>query len=385
MRVLSPVVRSTYHQNFLGESSKNQGAHALPPSCVCCAQPSSLAGAACRAATGTPKSAAMPYIFFCGMLMAQWSFTGYDSCVHMVEETHDAQMSGPAGIMRSLTINAMFGLALIISIIGSIQDYRNTYFGPLALNWNPVAQIMWDVFEGRTGDGRNACGFWGIIMTIFSACGMSCLTSNARMCYAFSRDGAIPGHKYWHTIDKKTGIPLNGIWFMAICAIAIAVPVCYSQTAYAAVTSITTIGLYISYATPSAFIPRHQDSPRRVLTASWRARSLLSVLPGAQPQGLRPRTLVLGRALVALHPHWRLHLGVHHLCHLRPAEHVPNQHAAQLQRALALRVQLAAPASHRCVIAPTDTCLLGHSTPSSLSAPCSPTLWAPGSSRGPCP
>ena len=51
------IVRSTYHQNFLGESSKNQG---------------------------TPKSVAMPYIFFCGMLMAQWSFTGYDSCVHMV-------------------------------------------------------------------------------------------------------------------------------------------------------------------------------------------------------------------------------------------------------------------------------------------------------------
>jgi amino acid transporter len=220
------IVRSTYHQNFLGESSKNQG---------------------------TPKSVAMPYIFFCGMLMAQWSFTGYDSCVHMVEETHNAQMSGPAGIMRSLTINALFGLALILSIIGSIQDYRNTYFGPLALNWNPVAQIMWDIFETRTGNGRNACGFWGIIMTIMSACGMSCLTSNARMCYAFSRDGAVPGHQYWHTIDKKTGIPLNAIWFMTFCAIAIAVPVNYSQTAYAAVTSITTIGLYISYATPMFF------------------------------------------------------------------------------------------------------------------------------------
>jgi len=220
------IVRSTYHQNFLGLSNKNQG---------------------------TPKSAAMPYIFFCGMLMAQWSYTGYDSCVHMVEETTNAQVSGPAGIMRSLTINAVFGLALIFSIIGSIQDYRNTYFGPLALNWNPVAQIMWDVFEERTGNGRNACGFWGILMTIFSACGMSCLTSNARMCYAFSRDGAVPGHQLWHTIDKKTGVPLLGIWFMAFCAIAIAVPVCYSQTAYAAVTSITTIGLYISYATPMLF------------------------------------------------------------------------------------------------------------------------------------
>ena len=216
-------------------------------------RPAASSHAQSRLTTGTPKSAAMPYIFFCGMLMAQWSYTGYDSCVHMVEETTNAQVSGPAGIMRSLTINAVFGLALIFSIIGSIQDYRNTYFGPLALNWNPVAQIMWDVFEERTGNGRNACGFWGILMTIFSACGMSCLTSNARMCYAFSRDGAVPGHQLWHTIDKKTGVPLLGIWFMALCAIAIAVPVCYSQTAYAAVTSITTIGLYISYATPMLF------------------------------------------------------------------------------------------------------------------------------------
>ena len=106
------------------------------------------------------------------------------------------------------------------------------------------------MFEERTGDGRNGCGFWAILMLCMFLCGVSCLTSNARMLYAFARDGAVPGSHLWHTISPKLGIPVNAVMAMTIAAIAIAVPVCYSTTAYAAVTSITTIGLYISYVIP---------------------------------------------------------------------------------------------------------------------------------------
>ena len=70
------------------------------------------------------------------MLMSQWSFTGYDASAHMVEETQNAAVAGPQGLFRALTINAAFGFAYIMAIISSIQDYRNSYFGPLALNYS---------------------------------------------------------------------------------------------------------------------------------------------------------------------------------------------------------------------------------------------------------
>ena len=70
------------------------------------------------------------------------------------------------------------------------------------------------------------------------------------MLYAFARDGACPGSKLWHTISPRLGIPVNAVCAMACAAVLIALPAVYSTTAYAAVTSITTIGLYISYIIP---------------------------------------------------------------------------------------------------------------------------------------
>ena len=43
-------------------------------------------------------------------------------------------------------------------------------------------------------------------------CGMASVTANSRMIYAFSRDGALPGSKYWHKINQKTRTPTNSVW-----------------------------------------------------------------------------------------------------------------------------------------------------------------------------
>ena len=40
------------------------------------------------------------YVFFLGLLFAQYNFTGYDASAHMTEETHDAALAGPRGIVE---------------------------------------------------------------------------------------------------------------------------------------------------------------------------------------------------------------------------------------------------------------------------------------------
>ncbi|EQD37083.1 hypothetical protein B2A_11881, partial [mine drainage metagenome] len=37
-----------------------------------------------------------------GLLMAQYTFTGYDASAHMSEETHSAGISAPRGIVSSI-------------------------------------------------------------------------------------------------------------------------------------------------------------------------------------------------------------------------------------------------------------------------------------------
>jgi amino acid transporter len=80
-------------------------------------------------------------------------------------------------------------------------------------------------------------------------CGMSSVTSNSRMIYAFSRDGAVPFHNVWHRLDRGR-TPRNAIILAVVCSFILAVPSVFNYTAYVAVTSIATIGLYIAYALP---------------------------------------------------------------------------------------------------------------------------------------
>ena len=89
-------------------------------------------------------------------------------------------------------------------------------------------------------------------------CGMASVTANSRMIYAFSRDGALPGSKYWHRINPKTRTPTNSVWLGVTlvrdrgCELAVRQGKGAGRysTAFFALTGICVIGLYISYAIP---------------------------------------------------------------------------------------------------------------------------------------
>jgi amino acid transporter len=82
-------------------------------------------------------------------------------------------------------------------------------------------------------------------------CGMSSVTANSRMIYAFSRDGALPGSAFWHRVNKRTRTPTNAIWLAAAGALILGLPYLWNEASYAAVTSIAVIGLYIAYVLPT--------------------------------------------------------------------------------------------------------------------------------------
>jgi amino acid transporter len=88
---------------------------------------------------------------------------------------------------------------------------------------------------------------------------MSSVTANSRMIYAFSRDGALPASSLWHRVNKRTRTPTNAIWLAVVGALILGLPYLWNSAAYAAVTSIATIGLYIAYVTPT-FLRLRQGS-----------------------------------------------------------------------------------------------------------------------------
>src|SRR6476469_6342670 len=133
------------------------------------------------------------YVLLLGLLLAQYTLTGYDASAHMTEETHNAARSGPRGIVMSILVSVIAGWVLLIGVTFAIQPaHYADYTGALV----PPAQI-WDVAIG--GTGAKLLLLIAIGAQLF--CGMSSVTANSRMIYAFSRDGALPGSNLWHRVN----------------------------------------------------------------------------------------------------------------------------------------------------------------------------------------
>src|SRR5438309_2963626 len=140
----------------------------------------------------------------------------------------------------SIVVSLVAGWILLLGVTFAIQNY-STEVGALV----PPAQIFFDAVGKRGG--------LVLLLIVIGAqffCGMSSVTANSRMIYAFSRDGALPGSSFWHRINKRTRTPTNSIWFAAVGAFILGLPYLWNPTAYAAWASIAVIGLYIAYGIP---------------------------------------------------------------------------------------------------------------------------------------
>ncbi|HXA43156.1 MAG TPA: amino acid permease [Candidatus Solibacter sp.] len=182
------------------------------------------------------------YVVLIGLLIAQYTFTGYDASAHMTEETKNAATAAPRAIVMSIVVSLVAGWILLLGVTFAIQDYGKELASATGA---PPAQIFIDSL-GQTG---------GLILLFIVVvaqffCGMSSVTANSRMIYAFSRDRALPGSQFWHKINKRTRTPTNSIWLAAVGAFILGLPYLYSPVAYAAVISIAVIGLYIAYGIP---------------------------------------------------------------------------------------------------------------------------------------
>jgi amino acid transporter len=153
------------------------------------------------------------YVLPLGFLLTQYTITGFDSCAHISEETHGAADNAAKGVWKSIFYSALIGwfLLLALTFLASSPDQ-------VAAGGGGAIPLLQSALESQ----------WVKLVLLISTigqvfCGMACLTSASRMCYAFSRDGAIPGSKIWSRVNKRR-IPFNAVVFMAVCAALITVP-----------------------------------------------------------------------------------------------------------------------------------------------------------------
>jgi hypothetical protein len=182
-----------------------------------------------------------------GALLTQYTITGYDASAHLSEETRGASTSAAKGIWRSIFYSAIGGWVLMLAFLFAVQNESGVTKGG-----GGVAVIFAQALSSK----------WAGTLLLIAAvgqffCTTACLTSCSRMMFAFSRDGAVPGHKKWSKLNKNR-VPANGVILTSVIAVIITLPALIKvniggapiPVAFYAVTSIGVIGLYWCFAIP---------------------------------------------------------------------------------------------------------------------------------------
>ena len=192
------------------------------------------------------------YVLPLGFLLTQYTITGFDASAHLSEETQGAHLTAAKGIWKAIFYSTVGGYILLLSflyaatkpdVVSSFDTAVNPYGSGSVISIlnNALTPFMFKVVL--------------LISTIGQLfCAISCLTSCSRMMFAFSRDGAVPGHKHFAKVNKNL-VPVNAVLASAIIGVVITLPALWKSprgipTAFFAVVSIGIIGLYLAFLVP---------------------------------------------------------------------------------------------------------------------------------------
>src|SRR5215475_653025 len=181
------------------------------------------------------------YVFLTGLLMAQYTITGYDASAHMSEETRSASLGAAWGMVMSVVVSVVFGFILLVAVTFAIPAK-----GPSDTSAF-IVQHIWQ--DSMSNNWAEFLIFIAVVAQCF--CTIASTTSASRMMFAFSRDRAVPGHQLWKRVSKVDRIPVYTVWAICFVAFAIEIPtLSYGLTGYYCSTSVAVIGLYVAFVLP---------------------------------------------------------------------------------------------------------------------------------------
>jgi amino acid transporter len=204
-----------------------------------------------------------------GLLLTQYTITGFDASAHLSEETEEASDHAAKGIWRSIFYSAIGGWILLLAFLFAIPDDAAGNPDNAGVGGGGVAYIFTSALDS---DLAATILLVSAVGQFF--CTTACLTSASRMTFAFSRDRAIPGSSIWRKVGSNK-VPRNAVLLVSVVAALITLPALVEvnlgteadpfivPTAFYAVVSVAVIGLYLAFLIPiwlrwrmgDAFVP----------------------------------------------------------------------------------------------------------------------------------
>ncbi|OYU39459.1 MAG: amino acid permease [Pseudorhodobacter sp. PARRP1] len=193
-----------------------------------------------------PQSDNMGYLFLLCLLLPVYTITGYDASAHTSEETKNAAMSVPQGIVSAVLWSSLVGWVMICAIMLAVPD--------MAAGAAQGGLVFFKTVEAIMPSSLMLVIYLGIFIAQL-ICGLATVTSASRMLFAFSRDDGMPvGSKALATVSPKYRTPVNAIWtatVLSILYVVLAMSIKLAGTSiYFIVVNSTLVFLFLSFTVP---------------------------------------------------------------------------------------------------------------------------------------
>ena len=104
-----------------------------------------------RSTTPASATAVFWFVFGIGLLMAQYTITGYDASAHMSEETRTASRAAAWGMVMSVVVSVVFGFILLVAVTFAVPDVQGTAATRRRTPWSTSGPPRW------ARPGRSSC------------------------------------------------------------------------------------------------------------------------------------------------------------------------------------------------------------------------------------
>jgi amino acid transporter len=197
-----------------------------------------------------PLSTVAIYVFLIALLHAVYTITGFDASAHTSEETRNAQVEVPKGMIRSVFWSFLFGYVMVCSFVLALPDQKDAagvvtqdgVAAGAAQGWNA---FNWLIAQVPMPGFLRTIVIIGIVVSNF-LCALAGLTSCSRMMFAFARDGGLPMSETLRRVDPHLKTPGPAIWVAGVLSI---VATLYGG-AFLVLSTGCAVFLYLSYMMP---------------------------------------------------------------------------------------------------------------------------------------
>jgi len=181
--------------------------------------------------------------FFIGLLQGAYVMLGYGLISALCEEARNPAKEVPRAIVTSVLVAGVLGAAFLIPVMFTLPEIEVLL---AVASGQPIGLL----FKLVTGSSAGAMGLLILIIGIFCFSSIGSATVASRFTYAFSRDGAVPGHKIWSRVSQRLGVPVQATLLGAAVSFCMGPIYFGSSAAFNSFTGTATICLSTSYGVP---------------------------------------------------------------------------------------------------------------------------------------